>query len=602
MSYAFAVVGSGPSAAINAASQVIVSDMNPDPDAGGSESNSKSKSTFIRTDSPIDADVTVVITTTNQATDDITAVTSEALTAGSPVVLVEFGGMGGCSIDEVDAAITAFPVCGPTFETLQTRVIAARSSSNTEFTDRVTITAGSLAGQRAVAMCNRSDGDSDNDVSGTVLEISGTTVGPERDLIDIPEVSTHSGDVVEQFIPQQTTRNVDLEVSLSRAERAVDDRLGIITQVGERESFPAPYYIAQTASTKSISDVRAVEFAAGVDIDWNAAYMKALGEALERYCAGVYRTEMFITASEHAQNGPVSPQQFVQPKETPTYDPSTPISWVPGVDLSNDERVTLPATFVYHPPPDERYRPAITTGLGLGNGGVEALRAGLSEVIERDAAMLAWYSTFEPIELTVDDEQYQTLCQRAQGVGLNVQTILLTQDIDIPVIATAVYRNDGEWPRFAIGSAAGLDPFTTAQGSLTEALQNWMELRAMGEDDASDAAGAIGEYATFPDRAREFIMSENTISAEDIAPSPIPTGEHAVQSLIDRVIEVDLDVYATRITTRDVSKLGFEVVRVLIPRAQPLFQQNSFFGERARNIPREFGFNSRLDRSFHPFP
>ena len=588
MSYAFAVVGSGPSAAIDAARRVIVS------------ADANSESTFTHTDSPTDANVTVVVTTVDQTDTDIHPVSAGVTSTDSTVVLVEFGGIGGCPIDEIDAAVTTLPAEGPTFETLQTRVMTTTSPGDGMFADQISITAGALAGQRAVAMCDASD----VDIAGTVLEISGTEIGPERELIEIPDVYTDTDQITEQLIPDRTSRDLDLEVSLSHAERAVDDRLGIITQVGERESFPAPYYIAQVASTESISDARATEFAAGVDADWNSAYMKALGEALERYCAGVYRTEMFTTAPEETQSAAVSPRRFVQPEETPTYDPSTPISWVPGVHLASNKRVALPATFVYHPPPQERYRPAITTGLGLGNGSAEALRAGLSEVIERDAAMLAWYSTFEPVELTVDDETYQTLCQRAHGVGLTVQTILLTQDIDIPVIATAVYRDESEseWPQFALGSDAGLDPVATARGSLAEALQNWMELRAMGKDDAMDADGAIGEYATFPDRIQRFLMSETTVAAENLAPSPIPTGADALQVLIERVSEVGLDAYATRITTPDVSTLGFEAVRVLIPEAQPLFQQSSFFGGRARRVPHKFGFQPKRDRSFHPFP
>jgi ribosomal protein S12 methylthiotransferase accessory factor len=235
-----------------------------------------------------------VVTTVDQTDTDIHPVSAGVTSTDSTVVLVEFGGIGGCPIDEIDAAVTTLPAEGPTFETLQTRVMTTTSPGDGMFADQISITAGALAGQRAVAMCDASD----VDIAGTVLEISGTEIGPERELIEIPDVYMDTDQITEQLIPDRTSRDLDLEVSLSHAERAVDDRLGIITQVGERESFPAPYYIAQVASTESISDARATEFAAGVDADWNSAYMKALGEALERYCAGVYRTEMFTTAPE----------------------------------------------------------------------------------------------------------------------------------------------------------------------------------------------------------------------------------------------------------------------------------------------------------------
>jgi ribosomal protein S12 methylthiotransferase accessory factor len=68
------------------------------------------------------------------------------------------------------------------------------------------------------------------------------------------------------------------------------------------------------------------------------------------------------------------------------------------------------------------------------------------------------------------------------------------------------------------------------------------------------------------------------------------------------VTEAGLDAYAARTTTRDVEGLGFEAVRVLIPEAQPLFTGQPFFTERAESVPRELGFDPRLEREYHPYP
>jgi ribosomal protein S12 methylthiotransferase accessory factor len=72
--------------------------------------------------------------------------------------------------------------------------------------------------------------------------------------------------------------------------------------------------------------------------------------------------------------------------------------------------------------------------------------------------------------------------------------------------------------------------------------------------------------------------------------------------VIGRVTDAGLDAYAARTTTRDVSELGFEAVRVLIPEAQPLFTGEPFFAERAESVPRALGFEPRLDREYHPYP
>jgi ribosomal protein S12 methylthiotransferase accessory factor len=339
-----------------------------------------------------------------------------------------------------------------------------------------------------------------------------------------------------------------------------------------------------------------------VSADWNAAYVKAVGEALERYAAGVYRAEAFERAPAPEVETPVAPDAFVLPGEGyPNPDPDEPIRWVPGEDLRTGESVSLPAEFVRFPPPERRHKPSITTGLGLGTSGTGALLSGLYETIERDATMLAWYSTIEPVGLAVDAPGFETLRRRARAENLSVTPLLVTADVDVPVVSTAVHREDA-WPRFAVGSAADLDPNAAAEGALCEALQNWMELREMGPEGANEEVTAIGRYADFPREAREFVSVDADLPAESVGPESIPGGETELEALLDRVDDAGLSAYAARVTTRDVETAGFEVVRVLVPEAQPLFTGDRYFGERARTVPREMGYRPRLDRPPHPYP
>jgi len=361
-----------------------------------------------------------------------------------------------------------------------------------------------------------------------------------------------------------------------------------------------PYYIASVADTTGFSGARAAEFAAGVDGDWDRAYMKALGEALERYSAGVYRRGDLDGGSERTRANPVSPRRFVRPEDFETPDPEQRIKWIEGVDLLGDDTVSLPAEFVCFPPPNRRYRPAITTGLGLGNSTVEAVLSGLYEVIERDATMLAWYSTFESLGLSVDDAAFAELEARAGAESLAVTPLLVTQDVDVPVVAVAVHRDD-EWPQFAVGSAADLDPTAAARSALAEALQNWMELRALGPEEAAEQGGAIGEYADFPEAARAFVDPDSRIPADSLG-TPELTGANELDAVVDRLAAVDLAAYAARLTTRDVEELGFEAVRAVVPAAQPLFTGEPFFGERAESVPESLGFEPQLDREYHPYP
>ena len=309
-------------------------------------------------------------------------------------VAVEIGGIGGYPIETLDAAVTTFGPDTACYRCLNQRVGAHEEATDTDpHGDRSRVRlAGAVAGNRLISLvAGTSDG-------GGITEVP----GPERRLLPVPNCDC-AADAEPSREQSLTHRTVGVDNALTRAEQAVDDRVGLVANVGERESFPVPYYIAEIADTTGFSDTAAADFAAGVDVDWDRAYMKAIGEALERYSAGVYRTQGATRGSERTLAAPVSPTAFVRPEGFEQPDPEQRIDWIEGQRLPDGDSVSLPAEFVWFPPPNQRYRPAITTGLGLGNSPIEAVLAGLYEVIERDATMLAWYSTFEPLGLSIED-------------------------------------------------------------------------------------------------------------------------------------------------------------------------------------------------------
>ncbi len=535
---------------------------------------------------PVDAsgvaasDLAVVVDAVDSATFDTASTTARA--SDTPLITVELGGVGGRPAAGVDAAVSGFAPGTACYDCLRRRVEASDPETDRESVDATTARfAGALAGREAATLLSGGE----SNVLGGVIELPHT----QRRLLSVPDC-----DCVGER-DRTLRRNHDprsLEDALTAAELALDDRVGPVASVGEVESFPVPYYLTTLSSTP-FSDADVPEHAAGVAADWNPAFMKALGEALERYSASVYRASSF--SDDHP--APVDPGRFVRPDDrTPAVD-----TWYPAESLSTGETVGLPAELVVFPPPERRIRPAITTGLGLGNGGCEALLSGLYEVVERDAAMLAWYSTYEPLGLDVGDEGYETLVRRVRAENLDVTALLLTQDIDVPVVCACVHR-DGEWPRFAAGMSADLDPDAAARGALEEAIQNWLELRRMGPEHAAEESGAIGPYADFPDAARAFIDPPATVPASTVGSETVRDGGAELDALVSRVTAVGLDAYGARLTPPDVESLGFEAVRVVVPEAQPLFTGTAYFGDRARAVPESLGFEPRLDRDHHPFP
>ena len=524
------------------------------------------------------------------------AVNDRARATGMPWLAVEVGGIGDHAVKGLDAAVSGFTPGEGCFDCLATRVAAnddgdGTNRSNAETTEADARFAGALAGREAVRLLRGQP----SPVLGGVVEVPHA----QRRFLPVPGCNcggTRSRELDQSHEPRE------IDAALGAAERALDPRVGVVSEVGEVESFPAPYYLATLADTTDFSDARASPKAAGVAAGWDTAFMKALGEGLERYAAGVYRAAEFDRSPPAETPDGISPTRFVRPDSFEGGDADDPIRWAVGEHLPTGSRVKLPAEFVVFPPPTVRHRPAITTGLGLGNGGIEALLSGLYEVVERDAAMLAWYSTFEPLGLDVADDRYRELADRARAEGLEATALLLTGDVDVPVVAACLHRDSGSWPRFAAGMAADLDPQAAAADALEEAVQNWLELRGMGREEANAESGAVGSYAEFPPAARTFVDPESTVPAASVGPDESFDGEAELDALVARVTEAGLDPYAARLTPRDLDALGFEAVRVLVPSAQPLFTDEAYFGERAKRVPRELGFEPRLDRDHHPFP
>ncbi|MEF8907043.1 MAG: YcaO-like family protein [Haloarculaceae archaeon] len=531
-------------------------------------------------------------------------VNEAALDGGTPWLAVELGGVGGAPVAE--AAVAALSPATACYECLRGRVGANLDgeSGDTVASGRGSATgppahtarfAGALAGHALVR--HLSDGE---DVFGQVTEVGARPV--ERELLGLPGCACDEARHTAGSTLDRSHADRDVDGALARAERGVDERVGLVREVGEVESFPVPYYLAQTCETSGFSDASAQRQAAGVDAGWDGAFMKALGEAMERYCAGVYRRSELPRGLPADVASSVPPSAFVC-RDDPEV--TAPLYWVAGEHLAAEdptatgEAVHLPAAFVLHPPPTERFRPPLTTGLGLGNGGVGALLAGLYEVVERDATMLSWYSTADPLELSVEDEVVGTLTDRARSEGLEVTLLFLTQDVDVPVVAAAVHRET--WPRFALGSGANLDAAAAARSALAEALQNWTELRRMGRAGAREESGAIARYADMPSSAADFVDADAAVPAASVS-SPELSGEAELEAVLSRLGDAGLDAYAARLTTRDVAALGFEAVRVVVPPAQPLFLGDAYFGERARTVPASLGFEARLDREHHPFP
>ena len=126
----------------------------------------------------------------------------------------------------------------------------------------------------------------------------------------------------------------------------------------------------------------------GKGATFEAAMTSAAMEAIERYVAEVVPLPLFrATVAEMLDRLPAPPEDFQLANSAVTHHAY--YEWVPVWDIANDEASVAPAPHVRLPCDPLRLTESpwapTSNGLASGNNLPEAIRAGLYEVIERDA-------------------------------------------------------------------------------------------------------------------------------------------------------------------------------------------------------------------------
>ncbi len=427
----------------------------------------------------------------------------------------------------------------------------------------------------------------------------------------------------------------------------VDSHVGIIHSVQEdRREAGAPdflYYLARTCKTSALNpdhDQGAL-WGSGVSTDRELSNAKAIGEAIERYCASNYDTEAFpLTTYESASFPCVPPDTFALFSAKQYNEPGFPyrpftrrskVRWVPAIDLYTKETVYVPAAMVFLPylrrkkSGEQLLTPQISTGLACHTNKTMASFAGISEVIERDAFTITWQARLPRPKIRLDSLSAQNvdLLGRLRRPGATVTLLYLHMDHDIPVILSAMTSTVRDAPALVVAAASHLDPERAVQKSLEELAQSASFAQTVKSSrprfnpgkrwehvvDPTSHASVYFDHASAP--MADFLFS----STEQIAFSAIknvathnPTTD--LHLLVERVHKIKHRVIVADVTTDDVRDLGLVVLRTLIPGFHPLFmghRSRALGGRRLWEVPRKLGLAKsrygRIDNPFpHPFP
>ncbi|NGZ02630.1 MAG: hypothetical protein CV090_06235 [Nitrospira sp. WS238] len=427
-------------------------------------------------------------------------------------------------------------------------------------------------------------------------------------------------------------------------EYLVDERLGIIRHVVEikRESG-APNlftFYAKACDTAAFRKSRNFSDGGGASIDRGHAMAKAVGEAVERYCASFYEPDdLLLSPFKCLPVKAISPDMFALFSEQQyltthfPYHPfnrDTPVRWTPAVEVTSGEQCYVPAAMVFVPYHADGHGEApivqsISTGLACHSTFEAAAISAVCEVIERDAFTIVWQSKMSPPHImlnTLSCANTDLVC-RFRDSGASVELLNITLDHGIPTVLAVLRHTAPELPALVFAAAAHLDWETAIRKSLEElalTLRLGKSLKAhtpriQMDSNFTKVVDKSCHVRLYCDHGQshfaDFLFeSSRTVDCNELASLAMGSFQEDMTTLIDIMRKRLQPVVLADVTTSDIRELGLVVVRAVLPGFHPLcfgHRLRALGGLRLWTVPQQLGYpgitQETGDNCFpHPYP
>lgn len=335
---------------------------------------------------------------------------------------------------------------------------------------------------------------------------------------------------------------------------------------------------------------RAHELAVGgAGWDEEGARAACIGEAVERMQAYALPCDAGIEASYEGWplgEGAIDPDRWVLFHPDQYREPAFPfqrltrrtsVRWVCFREATSGAPLWIPQDlgFLFHDS-GPSICPATSTGLSSGEDGQPVLLRGLQEVVERDAAVGAWWGRY-PLEEWDSREVLgtigPTLPPRVVRPHRRYRFYRVRSPFSDHVTLVTTEGEDRGGYLFAAGSACRETLGESWRKALLEAIQGAAyvrQLRADGEglgwvDDLGDFPHHAAYYSAHPERLSGTVLDHATARRER------PGGEEGMATLQGR-LGSDRPVLFRLMTPPAISQEfgGWRSVRVVVPGLQPL--------------------------------
>jgi ribosomal protein S12 methylthiotransferase accessory factor len=389
--------------------------------------------------------------------------------------------------------------------------------------------------------------------------------------------------------------------ALARLEQAVSPLVGIVSTVVRTTYAPDDARLAHWACAVSPAGrtlgSRAVDYGGGAHADGARARAAALGEAVERYAAAYVPVErLVLAAADELGSAAVDPARFAlfhaRQLATPgfPFEPftaSTQVHFVAGVSLGDGGTAFLPAQLVYLgplPPGGARIGYPTSSGLACGPTFEEAVLAGLLELVERDAVMIAWAGSLSlPLLEWREDVELAELERRYFAPSrLHYSVLDGSAFLGVPVAIAVLHGTEGQRTALSLGGGCAPSVGEAWSKALAEAfsVHRWLSTKAAQQPDV--CAPEPQHVSSFDDhmllyadpanaRLAAFLdASPERTPVRAVAPIDGTTPQAAVEGVLARLARHGISAYAVDVTSPDVAELGLHVARVMAPELCPL--------------------------------
>ena len=360
----------------------------------------------------------------------------------------------------------------------------------------------------------------------------------------------------------------------------------------------------------------------GLGIDRPSAMWSALGEFLE-FMATTYDDERVVerTYGEISDRA-LDPKAVVnftpeQYRENGTYTrvrEDVPMHWTEGTDLHTGSTTFLPgfSVFLDYNAHHRSYYPNYSFGSGVHTNEPSALRRGILELLEVDAAMIFWLNRIEcpRIDLESLSGAVSDLVTNVEAEGLVPNSVALELDLPVPVALSYVTDPSGV-PATTFGLGSGTTIEEAVQSSLEECLQIRNTLEMLQAEDGGLPDVRADEFESYLDRAYYYARRPESVTFLDELPEKSrdelehvewDTSFSALSALLE---QRGIDAYYVDLTADVVRDAGLRQTRVVapdmaIPNIQP---ECRFLGtRRLESVPRELGAEPGRNPAPHPIP